>query len=376
MVTGDEQQVAFMKSQSTIEPNGEITSEACAWVAQLDSGQLSSSDMAALREWMGRSPAHAREIRSIAELSGQLAVLTDLSDVLEKSAGVTHELRRRQRSPWRHAQAFAAALAFVIVAGVLVSALVFNTSASQEIYKTAVGEYLTIALSDGTEVSLNTDSQIKVDFNEDERRIRLINGEVLFDVASNPNRPFVVYSDTAVAEAVGTSFVVRLKNTVTELAVVEGIVAFSMLPPSIDVRVNRDITDALRNETAQVRGLGRGVMVKAGQALTSLDLEITDEKAPVQEITVLTERDLLRKLSWTDGFLEFSQTPLEDVVEELTRHNPVTIEIADPDLRELEFGGIFRTGDVEQLLSALEGLGVVVERKGDNQYQLKTAEAD
>lgn len=363
-----------MKSQSTIEPNGEIISEACAWVAQLESGPLSASDMAALREWMGRSPAHVKEIRSIANLSGQLSVLTELTTALDKSAGVSHALRREARGPWRYAQAFAAAFAFVVVAGILISALVFNNRATPEIYKTAVGEYQAIVLNDGTEVSLNTDSQIEVDYTEQERRIRLINGEALFDVASNQKRPFVVYSDTAIAEAVGTSFVVRLRNAVTELAVVEGVVAFSKLPSSIDVRVNRDVVDSVSKENAPSNELGRSVMVKAGQALTSQDLNIIEEETSIQEITVLTERDLLRKLSWTDGFLEFSETPLEDVVEELTRHNQISIEIADPDLRQLKFGGIFRTGDVEQLLGALEGLGVVVEHKGDNQYQLRMAE--
>ena len=360
---------------STIAADSEIVAEACAWIAQVESGDLSASDLAALREWMGRSPAHAREIREVAALSGRLAVLTELAPALEQSAGVGHDLRRPPRRARLLAPAFAAAAMLVVAGGMLMSGLFFSADATPEIYKTAVGEYQTIALADGTSVSLNTDSQIEVDFNDDERRVRLINGEALFEVAANPKRPFVVYSDTAVAEAVGTSFVVRLREAVTELAVVEGVVAFSTLPRSTEFPAGRGENDAA-DEKSPAGGPVEKVIVKAGQALTSTELTSIAAATSLQDIPVLTERDLQRKLSWTDGFLEFSETPLEDVVEELTRHNPISIEIADPDLKELTFGGIFRTGDVEQLLGALEGLGVVVERQGDSRYQLRTAEAE
>ena len=325
----------------------------------------------------GAQPAHKREIRAIAEISGQLAVLTDLAPALEASAGVGSELRQAPGRRRRLAPAFTAGVLIAAVGGVLLSAMLFRTEffrpdAAPEIFITAVGEYRTITLSDGTSVSLNTDSQIEVDFNPEERRVRLIGGEALFEVASNPKRPFVVYSKTAVAEAVGTSFIVRLRDAVTELAVVEGVVAFSKLRQSETPAAR---APAGSGEGDQSPALADRVMVRAGQALTSTALTTVATASAEKPIAVLTERDMQRKLSWTDGFLEFSETPLEDVVDELTRHNAVTIEIADPDLRQLKFGGIFRTGDVEQLLGALEGLGVEVEDRGEDHYLLRLSSA-
>ena len=361
-----------MNTGPTIKSDGEITSEACAWIAQLESGDLSASDLAALREWMGRSPAHHQEIIDIAELSGQLSALTELAAPLEGSAAVRHELRKPARMRRHFAATLAAVVLFLAVGGAFVTTLLFDADATPEIYKTAVGEYQTFSLADGTNVSLNTDSQIEVDFNDAERRVRLISGEALFEVASNPKRPFVVYSDTAIAEAVGTSFVVRLREAVTELAVVEGVVAFSKLPVSIEAPLKSRPKEPIKEKP----GLAdpERVFVRAGQALTSSDLTAALTTPARENIPVLTERDLQRKLSWTDGFLEFSETPLEDVVEELTRHNAVSVEIADPALKQLEFGGIFRIGDVEQLLGALEGLGVEVVDQGENQYQLRMSD--
>ncbi len=358
-----------MNNQSTIDTGGEIVSEACAWIAQLESGEMSASDMAALREWMGRSPAHASEIRNVADLSGQLSVLTELASAIDATAGVGHELRKQPNGIRAAAPIFAGALTLTIVCSIAIFALWIRADATPKIYKTAVGEYQTISLADGTSVSLNTASQIEVDFNDTERRVRLVAGEALFEVASNPKRPFVVYSNTAIAEAVGTSFVVRLREAVTELAVVEGVVAFSKLPLSVEATPMRNARENAVERPPAADPVPR-VIVRAGQALTSKELSIVTASEAESKIPVLSERDLQRKLSWTDGFLEFSETPLEEVVEELTRHNAVSVEIADPALKQLKFGGIFRTGDVDQLLSALEGLGVVVEKQSDNTYQL------
>ncbi len=363
-----------MNNQSTIDTGGEIVSEACAWIAQLESGEMSASDMAALREWMSRSPAHAREIRNVADLSGQLSVLTELASAIDATAGVGHSLRKSSNSMRIPAPVLAGAFTFVMVCGIAIFAMLVNVDSTPKIYKTAVGEYQTIVLADGTSVSLNTASQIEVDFNDIERRVRLVAGEALFDVASNPKRPFVVYSDTAIAEAVGTSFVVRLREAVTELAVVEGVVAFSKLPLSTEITPMRNTTESAMERPPAADPVAR-VIVRAGQALTSKELSTVTTSEAASEIPVLSARDLQRKLSWTDGFLEFSETPLEEVVEELTRHNAVSIEIADPALKQLKFGGIFRTGDVDQLLSALEGLGVVVEKQDDNVYQLQLSNA-
>jgi len=362
-----------MMSHSDTRIDGEIRAEACAWIAQLESGALSSSDLAALREWMDRSPAHASEIRNIAKISGALSVLTDLAPALEKAAGANHSLRRAPIRFSGGARALTASFALLVITAAVAAAFLFNTDQTPSIYKTAVGEYQTVTLPDGTDVSLNTDSQIEVDFSDAERRVRLVHGEALFDVASNPKRPFVVYSDTAIAEAVGTSFVVRLREAVTELAVVEGIVAFSKLAPSLAPAPQQKKTP---NEAPAPAPPVERVIVTAGQALTSTEITTIAAAAVVQEIPTLSERDLQRKLSWTDGFLEFSETPLADVIEELTRHNRVSIEIVDPDLKELKFGGIFRTGDVEQLLGALEGLGVAVERQDQDRYLLSMAQSE
>ena len=369
-----------MKNRSIIATSSEITAEACAWVAQMESGDMSASDLAALREWMGRSPAHAREIRAIAALSGGLAELTALAPALETAAGVGSPLRKARSRRRFLSSALAASAAAVLVAAMLVltqEPLVADAPDTHQMatHQTAIGEYETFRLADGTTVSLTTDSRIDVEYDGAARRVRMIRGEALFDVETDPARPFVVASETAVAEAIGTSFVVRLRNAATELAVLEGAVAFSEAalaaapPPLAERRAQAPETRA-----DDVGDKAARVVVKAGQALISRDIPKAASAEDGGALVTLSERDIQRKLSWTEGFLEFSQTPLEDVVAELTRHNDVTVEIADPSLKALRFGGIFRTGDVDELMGALAGLGVVVHVQGDDYYRLTAAQ--
>jgi transmembrane sensor len=362
-----------MNEKTKIPADKEIVGEACAWLAQIESGSLSGADMAALREWISRSPAHAREIRAVAELSGSLSVLSELTTPLAAASGAASSLRKSK--PLRAFAAPAlAALAIFAVAAVMFIAWRQPGGSAPEIYRTAIGEYRSLDLTDGTVVKLNTNTQIEVDYSKDERRVRLVNGEALVDVAKNPDRPFIVYSDAAVAEAVGTSFALRLRDQITELSVVEGAVAFFRLPETIDAATDQARQNAAKN--AELLQKQARVILRAGQSLTSDDIPAKGDVLDGAEIPVITQRDIQRRLSWTEGLLDFSQTPLREVVTEVTRHNDVSIEIADPALEDVKLGGIFRTGDVEPLLEALEGLGIDVERRSDGVILLHTAKTD
>src|SRR3546814_11809300 len=76
-------------------------------------------------------------------------------------------------------------------------------------HATATGEILRVPLRDGSAVTLNSNSEIDVDFDEGIRHVRLLRGEALFDVAKDSSRPFVVEADSPRVTAVGTSFTVN-----------------------------------------------------------------------------------------------------------------------------------------------------------------------
>lgn len=364
-----------MSERSNIGANREITAEACAWVAQLESGDLSGADLAALREWMARSPAHAREIREVAMLSGKLAVLTEMAEPLAQAAALDSGLRKSRRAWVARAAIFASAFAACALAAALfLDGRVADVSPGEPlVYETAVGEYRVVRLSDGTSMKLNTDTSIEVDYEPTARGVRLLKGEAVFDVAHDPSRPFVVYAGETAAEAIGTSFLVRLRDKVTELSVIEGVVGFSRV---LEAARAKPAKSRPQSEPAPLARIEKtpAVFLKAGEALTSIQIPPANAPQPAVDVVTIAPRELERKLSWTDGLFDFSDAPLQEVVEEINRYNRVRVQIVDPDLKAMKFGGIFETGDLNALLEALEKLGVRVERVGDDRILLRAAE--
>lgn len=149
-------------------------------------------------------------------------------------------------------------------------------------YTTGWRQQRSILLSDGSNVLLDWNTKITVSITTDKREIILEKGKALFDVASDPKRPFSVNSDSAKATAIGTQFVVhRLREKSVEVQVLEG--------------------------TVGVQVSGR----TAKQKLNSADV-IRINKDTLGQVT---SRPLAEIGAWRDGVLVFEQRPLREVLE-------------------------------------------------------------
>ena len=353
----------------------DVTSEACAWIAQLETGDTTLQDLAAFREWMQRSPRHADEIRRLAYLSDDLNILTEMAGPLEDAASHFRQIVAQRRTPlWRKPQALVAGLAAIVfmAAGALIYFAPGAYPEGSRIIATAIGDYQEITLSDGSRVELNSDTQIEVEFTRDRRKIRLLKGEAFFTVAHDPARPFVVFAGRNYVLAVGTAFAVRLFDAENdfEVTVTEGrvVVAEATGASPTEIAAPSRIGEAAPTVEA-VEPAAHLLVLKAGQNVV---VSSASEAPPIME---MTPRELQRKLSWQEGLFDFSETPLIEVVQEVSRHTATRIEISDPQLRNLRFGGVFRTGETDALLSALEvSFDIEVEYVDDGYVRLKPRE--
>jgi len=325
----------------------DIVSEACAWIVQIEDRNLTIADQAAFKEWVNRSPVHKAEIRRLAHLSGDLNSLTDMMQPLDE-AMMRH---RKVRKPkiWR--KRFMPILTVSVVAVFMVFFGInsgHQTSPALDtpvLYQTVVGGKQDIILTDGSVLKLNTDTEVEVDYNAERRKIRLIKGEAFFQVAHNPDRPFLVYAGDDVVRAVGTAFRVRRLDEKIEVTVTEGRVELKTEAPHVDVVILvPEKNEAEKSPIARIKPIAIG----AGESITYM--------ASVQNNTVekISKREIERELSWQDGLLEFSETPLDEVITDLSRYTTLKIEIADPELRDLKFGGLFRTDGLSVLFDTLE----------------------
>ena len=129
-------------------------------------------------------------------------------------AGRAKPLGLRQR---RLALSAAAALLFAVGGG-----LYLAFAPNGERYATPVGGLASVPMPDGSKVTLNTDSQIRIALTDTERRVELGHGEAFFEVSKDPKRPFVVRAGDKRVVAVGTKFSVRREGDDIEIVVTEG----------------------------------------------------------------------------------------------------------------------------------------------------------
>lgn len=354
-----------------------ITREACAWIARLDASEPTEKMHDEFRLWMAKSPEHAAEIKRLSVLWGELNILTELAVPQEP---LSVQKREKVTRFWPSAIAGA-----VIAATVLLSvALLFNSAKLDglyfndgQTYITAVGEQRRITLDDGSTMLLNTNSEVEVRYDAEQRRIHLLSGQAHFDVQKDPVRPFLVYTSQGVVKAVGTAFSVYLKNDGIDVTVTEGTVEFDVakhLDNTADA-ASMGKKNIVRNNTGTVNsseveaGISNHVAVArvtAGQRATA--------HGAIASIETIEKDRLEREQSWQEGVLRFSGEPLERIVTEISRYTQQTIIIEDPQLRTLRLGGVFKLGETEKLFSALEsGFGVQIKRSGDKVILLSSS---
>ena len=79
-------------------------------------------------------------------------------------------------------------------------------------------------MRDGSAISINTDSHVAVEIDEEARHVALYRGEALFEVAPDAERPFQVVAGNNRITAIGTAFNIELDTDTTEVTVTEGTV--------------------------------------------------------------------------------------------------------------------------------------------------------
>jgi len=289
--------------------------EAAEWLARLGSYPISTQTVREFRDWRDdpANDAAYEEAEAFWEASGQLAADPEIMRMTEQA------LRRRRRSwrAWLALPAFrfglVAASLLVVGLAVLISSRMFPT------YATGAGELRVVRLDDGSRIHLNVDSQVRVRFTGDERRLTLTRGEGFFDVAHDAGRPFIVRANGATVRALGTKFDVRSQAGAVLVTLVEG-----------RVRVQQDRRP------------------EAWTLLPNQKLAVS-EKGPIRQVTA----DAARSTSWTTGRLSFRETPLAEAVAEVNRYGKDRVVLQGDDLRRRLVSGYFDVGDTESFVNGV-----------------------
>ncbi|MEM1261932.1 MAG: FecR domain-containing protein [Pseudomonadota bacterium] len=336
--------------------SADTTTEAAAWLAKLDRG-LTANEESALKDWLHTSPVNRTRFLAMARMWDKMNSLSWLADLCEEPI-------QERRAPW------SVVVGSIAVAGLVLAAIVFVPWSSLKqgtenpqvliadlppvIYETAVGEQSTVRLADGSEITLNTNSQIHVRLTDHHRLLTLLRGEAHVNVAPDPTRPLSLTVQDKIFQALGTAFSVELHGEDDiELIVTEGTVLVGVRPRVAPSRTSVATPVLPISSTT----------VEAGEELRFTAQGSTKTAVPPEVIAV--------RMSWRQGNLVFLDEPLEDALREVSRYTEFRFVFLDESIKTKVIAGRFKAGDIESLLVGLrENVGVAYERTPDNRILL------
>lgn len=330
-----------MNNVYTLNKPEDTLARASEWLAKMDRG-LSSIEELQLQDWLGAHKDHAEVFLQVSEQWDQMDSLSRLADLFPEPI--------TDQSTWhisRPVFAVAASLMVAVLLSVLTVVDVNFSALSQRIaffnttdekrFETNIGEQSTVSLADGSQIQLNTNSAIRTQYSASERRLILERGEVHIQVAHDKSRPLRVFVGNNFVQAVGTAFNIQLfSDNKVELIVTEGEVLVGAREAPVDAKGGDDFQPSVLFDTGQ--------SIVAGEQILLGDNN---------EVVKLAPSDIKMQLSWTGGNLIFRGEPLVEVIAEIERYTPVKIIILGDELKQLRVAGLFRTGDVEGLLTTL-----------------------
>ena len=299
-----------------------VLAEASAWLARLQGPGRTEAAEAAFKIWLADDVSHARAF----------ARVTETWDILPGAArllpgSVAPRAQRPRQRLWLIA---AACFACLLLAGTGAWHFLRDTT-----YRTAIGEQRAITLNDGTSITLNTDTELTVSYRQSERLVHLAHGEAIFEVAKNPQRPFIVQAGDQQVRALGTLFDVRNDPSNRAVFLVKG---------SVEVSSHQDVPSQVQLAPALVLSPGERVTIDSHGA------------------RMVDHPNLAAMMAWRQGQLMFDNVTLSEAIAELDRYGGSHVELGDPALASLRVSGVFSVrnpGEFSSTIAQLHGLKVV-----------------
>lgn len=183
-------------------------------------------------------------------------------------------------------------------------------------------------LPDGSKLAIDAKTTLNIEFYNDKRSLTLLNGQAMFKVQKDKERPFIITAGRTKIEVIGTLFEVRNIEGKTTVKVEEGIVKVSHI-------------NSFSNKPQIITSLTKGKQITL------------DDKGKVLKYdTIPTETIAL----WREDTLDFNNTPIRVAVQEFSRYTNHKIYISSPEIENFEITGKFATTQQDKFFNALKNI--------------------
>jgi transmembrane sensor len=266
-------------------------------------------------------PLNASASEAVSHGWSSVGSLDTAPEMLELRRQALARLRQAGASRWHTRKVKLGAAVAAVVIGVIGAVALYLSLHLPTYYQTDIGERRVVALPDGSRISMDSDTRVRVAYQKTARSITLDRGRSRFDVAHDSSRPFTVTAGPQTVVAVGTSFdVERLQSTVL-VTLIQGQVVIKGAEPEL---------------------MTPTISLNAGE-----ELVVSRDMKP----NIVTADPQVAR-AWEAGRLLFRDEPLGDAVTRVNRYTTHAIQV-DPSIASIRISGVFNAGDIGSFVSAV-----------------------
>lgn len=326
-----------------------ISKEYWLLIQRYVTGNAKPAEVAKLKEWMREHPDRKNLVHEMESIWN-----IDVIDEFEANAGISwKQFEKRvdqdllhsraidtsRRFPEKRLRSYIYYIAAIILLSLFSGFFAYyytsndnSTEQSEAFYimqdlVTDKGEKARVTFSDGTEVILNSDGVLRFPekFDRSKREIYL-DGEAYFNVAHDPDNPFIVHAQDVETEVLGTEFNIRGRKDET----------------SVDVVV-RDGKVSVRSTVSDSQEQSEVILSEGFQS------SIKKGEAPSEAVKV----DVDSRIMWIKGGVYFENETFEQVCKKLERRFDLEINIEDPEMLNIPLSGTFRHAELNEILTVI-----------------------
>lgn len=338
----------------------QLNREAEQWLVRLQSPTLSQKEEKAFFQWLELSPAHQAAYVKAEQFWSALGQQLPFQQARLNASRLSSASIKPEPQPGKSTQVkLTLATLAASVALVFGAIALFDNSQS---FSTHTGERLQLSLADGSHIQLNTETQLEVELEPEQRLLELAQGEAYFDVESDPNRPFIVKTPGGYVRVLGTRFNIYTDAAKTVVSVVEG---------KVDVSIGRSL-----DHLAQLDFNGDNHLL--AQQQVSLKHQPSSRwfnSSPVAKRGDIRTIDSEEVLAWQRGEAIYKGSTLNQVIGDLNRYYPGKIRLQTPELGLQPVVAVLRLDNKEAALNAIaNSFQLSIVKLADGQVILKPSQ--
>lgn len=291
-------------SNNPSEPSDtELMEQVALWLLKIESEECTKQDLIDFRDWQQQHPRYAAMVKQMQSTFEQFARLK------QQPQSIPHQIVEQAVQQSKTEQVFKSnpllLIAFLTIFSVLLWQIL-PTDYWLADTRNRYHQWSEHTLPDHSEIRISGQSAYNILFSQDQRRIELLDGNILVDVAKDTHRPFIISTEFAQIQALGTRFIVQHHDQATIL---------TMLHSSTEVTAQ--LADG-RSQVQQIQA-GEQVMID-GEGIHS------KRNIPVE----------LVETAWQQHMLMIDLMPLDQVLDILQSYEKHTLKYDAKQLENIE----------------------------------------